>query len=71
MRDKVLFLLFTLLAAITVAPIAGGLAVGVGYLAGMRDDTLVILFGSATGGMFSAIMALAGLAASLFFGRAK
>ena len=67
MRDKVFFFLFTALVAVTVSPIVGGLAVLVGYLAGMQGDELVVLFGSAVAGVFASVLALAGLAAGLFF----
>lgn len=67
MRDKVFFYCFAVLAALTLSPILGGLATGVGHLAGMDNGALVVLFGTATAGAFASLMALIGLAAALFF----
>lgn len=71
MRTKLFFFLLIALAAIVVSPLVGGMAVAVGALAGMDSASLLILFGSATGGVFAALMALAALAASLFFSTEK
>lgn len=71
MRTKLFIFLLIALAAIVVSPLVGGMAVAVGALAGMDPAGLLILFGSATGGVFAALMALAALAASLFFSTEK
>jgi len=66
-RDKVFFFLFTALAGITISPIAGAFSVLIGQLAGMTGNELVVIFGSTAIGVFASLMALAGLAAGLFF----
>lgn len=66
MRTRFLFFLFVALGAVVVSPLVGGMATAVGALAGMDPASLLILFGSATGGVFAAVMALAALAVSLF-----
>jgi len=66
-RDKLVFFLFFTIAGITVSPIIGGLAAVVGHAIGMANGQLLVLFGSTTAGVFAAVMALAALAARLFF----
>lgn len=66
MRTRFLFFLFVAFVAVVVSPLVGGMATAVGALAGMDPANLLILFGSATGGVFAAVMALAALEVSLF-----
>jgi hypothetical protein len=65
--NKVIFFVITIFAAIVIAPLVGGAAAVIGALAGMQGPPLVVLFGSATTASFAAILALASLAANLFF----
>ena len=68
MRDKIIFFAISTIAAMALSPTVAGIAVWVGGLTGMSGSALIILFGSTTAGIFAALMTLAGLAASLFFG---
>lgn len=68
MRDRIFFFSLVTFAALTTSPVLGIFAVSIAYLAGMRDEGLVVLFGTATAGTFGALMMLSGLAATLFFG---
>lgn len=67
MRDRIYFFLIAALGALTISPLSGILGVCVAYTAGVRGNELVILFGSATGAVFTGLMMLAGLAAALFY----
>jgi hypothetical protein len=67
--NKIAFFIITALTAITISPLVGGAAAVIGALAGMQGPSLVVLFGSASTAAFAAILALAGLAAGLFFDR--
>ncbi|MET8198060.1 hypothetical protein [Micromonospora taraxaci] len=66
MRTRFLFFLFVALGAVLISPLVGGMATAAGALAGMDPASLLILFGTATGGVFAAVMALASLGVSLF-----
>lgn len=65
--NKVIFFAITIFAAIVISPLVGGAALVIGALVGMQGPPLVVLFGSATTATFVAILALASLAANLFF----
>jgi hypothetical protein len=66
MRDKVLFLLFSLTLAIVLSLVAGAGAMAICYLAGLTGSTLVVVFVSIAATVFGSLVALASLAAKLF-----
>jgi hypothetical protein len=61
-----MFVAVTLLAALTLSPIAGTAAAVVGYLCGMDSVGLMTTFGATAAFVFGAVLAVAGLLAGLF-----
>lgn len=67
MEYKVIFFVFTLFAAVVLAGLVAGGAAAVGHLAGMHGAGLVTLAGGAFVATFGAVLAVANIAAGLFF----
>lgn len=67
MPNKIVFFVVATLVAFVLPPIVGAAAAVIGSLAGMNGAALIVLFGSAAAATFGAVLALAGLAADLFF----
>ncbi|MGW3996010.1 hypothetical protein ACWEF6_21175 [Amycolatopsis sp. NPDC004772] len=67
MKTKLIFLALVTLVALVLSAIGGAGAVAICYLAGLTGSALIVVCGGATAAVFTGVMALAGLAAKLFF----
>ncbi len=69
MRDKIIFFVMVVFAAITISPTVGIATAAIGHMVGLTGAALLVLVGSAATAAFGAILALATLLASLLFGK--
>jgi hypothetical protein len=67
MRNKIIFFVMAITIAILLSAIAAAGALGICYLAGLSGPALVAACGTTAAAVFGGVLALASLAAKLFF----
>jgi hypothetical protein len=67
MKNKLIFFVLVTIVALFLSAIGGAGAVAVCHLAGLTGSVLVVVCGGAGAAVFTGIIALASLAAKLFF----